>query len=492
VASSTPLATRRSPRRRSRWPVAVAAALVAGRALAEGPSPDLTPTFRYEAPAEAHRFRAATEVGAFIALGGVVWLFLPSRTAAPGSKGDGIRLDANPFRTNFVGHPISGAIYYQLARSNRLSAAESALWSVAGSTAWEAFEYTEPASLNDLVVTPIAGVALGAPLFELAAHLDRGPHSTAAQVLAWIVAAPKKAHDAIDGARPARGDAADALEAATGASAGAARLDGGWRGEVRAHAAFRLVRDPEWGTPGEGTRVLREAAVTGLALDVALSSRGLADLSFGSSALFVAVHHRDLAEDGGGLRGGEALAGAGVGFALLLHAWALGTPLDRLSVAEFPALAAEGRWFAGGVRLTGRISAAPTFGGVHSLALAGDPSAVPPEEVPTVQSAWDYHFAVGAALAPGVEVRYGPLALEASGRADWLWGVTEPDADPARSPAAHLSDRWLDGRIGARVTLARRLELSASVARRVRRSEANAASRVTAETSLTAGVSWRP
>jgi hypothetical protein len=426
-----------------------------------------------------------------IALGGLAWLVAPSRTAAPGSKGDGIRLDANPFRTNFGAHPVSGAIYYQLARSNRLSAAESALWSVAGSTVWEAVEYTEPASLNDLIVTPIAGVALGAPLFELAAHLDRGPRSTAGEVLAWILALPKKAHDAIDGARPARGDPGDALEASSGASAGAARLAGDWRGEVRAYTAFRLVRDPGWGAPGEGTRVLRDAAVTSLALEVALASSGIADLSFGSSMLFVAAHSRDLAEEGGELRGRETLAGAGVGFAVRMHDWGLGT-LDRLSVAELPALAAEGRWFAGGFRLSGRISAAPSFGGVYALALLRDPSAVPPEDVPTVQSAFDYHFAVGAALVPGVEVQYRRFALGASGRADWLWGVTEPDADPARSPKAHFYDSWLDGTIRARATVAPRLELSASVSRRVRHSEANAASFGVAETSFAAGVSWTP
>lgn len=467
------------------------AALAAGRAGAQEPAQDLTPTFRYEAPADAHRLRAAAEIGGFLALAAAAWLVAPSRTATPGSKADGIRLDASRFRTNFGGHPVSGAIYYQLARSNRLSAVESALWSVAGSSVWELIEYNEPVSLNDLVVTPVGGVALGAPLFELAAHLDRGPRTTAGEVLAWILAAPKKAHDAIDGARPARGAPDDALEASSGASAGAARLGGDWRAELRAHAAFRLVRDADWGAPGEGTRVLHDAAVSGLALDVGLGARGLSDLSFGSGVLFVAVHRRDLAEDAGGLRGSEWLAGAGAGFAVRLHDWDLGSSLDRLAVIELPALAAEARWFAGGLRVAVRLSAAPTFGGVSSLALANDPAAVPPEDVPTVHLDWDYHFAAGAGFAPAVEVRYGRFALEAAGRADWLWGVTEPDADPARSPRADFQDRRVDGRLGARLTVAPRLELSASVARRLRRSEANAAAIGAAETAVSAGLSWR-
>lgn len=472
--------------------LAAASALLAGRAAAQLPPADLTPTFRYETPAGSHRLRAATELGGVLAAGSLIWYLSPSRTAAPGSKGDGIRLDANPFRTNFVGHPVSGAIYYQVARSNRLSAIESSLWTVAGSTVWEAIEYTEPASLNDLVVTPVAGVALGAPLLELAAHLDRGPRSGAGDVLAWLVAPPKKLHDLVDGVRPARGDPDGVLEASSGASAGAGRVAGDWRGELRAHAAFRLVRDPDWGAPGEGTRALRDAAVSALSLEVGLGEDGLSDFSFGSSVLLAAVHRRSLAGDGEGLRGGEVLAGAGAGFAFRLHDWGLGGEADRLSVAELPSLAVEGRWFRGGLRLTGRLAAAPTFGGVRSLALLADPAAVPPEDVPTVQEAWGYHFALGVALAPGVEARWGRLALEASGRADWLWGVTTPDADPARSPQGDFSDRWIDGTVRARLLLAPRLELSASATRRLRHSAAGSATLDAAGTSFAAGVAWRP
>jgi hypothetical protein len=84
------------------------------------------------------------------------------------------------------------------------------------------------------------------------------------------------------------------------------------------------------------------------------------------------------------------------------------------------------------------------------------------------------------------------VALEASGRGDFLWGVTTPDADPDRSPQGDFEDRWVDGRLGARVTLARGLEASASVVRRVRRSAANAASLGVDETSFAAGLAWRP
>ncbi len=452
-----------------------------------------TPTFRYEAPAESHRLRAVAEIGSFLAITLTGYAFKPSPTAVSGSKLDGVRLDANPFRTNFGAHPVAGAIYYQLARSNRLSAAESALWSVAGSAVWETIEFRESASLNDLVVTPVGGVAIGAPLFELAAHFDRAPRSTIGEVLAWVSGLPKKATDAWDGARPRRGDPGDALESAFTAGGGAVRQGGAWRGLASLGLGWRLVRDAEWGAPGTGTHALLDAGVTGAAVEAAFSDRGVQDLSIRLSVLLAAVHARDLAEDGPArVRGVEALAGAGAGFMFRMHDWGAGLPGDWLAVVELPALAAEGAWSAGFVRARASLAAAPTLGGVRSLALAVDPGAVPPEELPTVQNAYDYHFGVGAALAPAVEVRIGPVVLEASGRGDWLRALNQPDPNPDRHPTAHLDERWLSGRLAARAALGRGLSATAAVARQVRHSVAGAAEWSGADTTVDVGLAWAP
>jgi hypothetical protein len=83
-------------------------------------------------------------------------------------SGKAILFDNNNIRTNsFPGHPLSGAYYYLIARNNKLSRAESFLWSVLGSAINEFFiEFTEVASISDFVVTPVAGATIGEAMYE--------------------------------------------------------------------------------------------------------------------------------------------------------------------------------------------------------------------------------------------------------------------------------------------------------------------------------------
>jgi hypothetical protein len=63
---------------------------------------------------------------------------------------------------NFIGHPFSGAFLYAAARRNGLNLAESFGYAVASSTAYEfLLEWREKPSINDLVVTPAGGLAIG-------------------------------------------------------------------------------------------------------------------------------------------------------------------------------------------------------------------------------------------------------------------------------------------------------------------------------------------
>ena len=83
-------------------------------------------------------------------------------------SGKYILFEDNKIRTNsFPGHPVSGAFYYLIARNNNLSRTESFLWSFAASMINELFiEFTEVASLNDIVVTPVAGATIGEAMYK--------------------------------------------------------------------------------------------------------------------------------------------------------------------------------------------------------------------------------------------------------------------------------------------------------------------------------------
>ena len=80
----------------------------------------------------------------------------------------------DPF-INYVGHPVSGAWYYTMARNDGLSVTESALFSALMSTlVWEyGYEaFAEVPSIQDLIVTPLAGSLLGEWFYTLERRLD--------------------------------------------------------------------------------------------------------------------------------------------------------------------------------------------------------------------------------------------------------------------------------------------------------------------------------
>src|SRR3954465_5490381 len=95
--------------------------------------------------------------------------------------------DASSFPTNFAAHPLAGTFYYTTARSNRSSPLESLGWASLASLTWELAEFPENVSLNDLVVTPVAGASIGESLVQMSRWLDRGPQSLSRRVLSGLL-----------------------------------------------------------------------------------------------------------------------------------------------------------------------------------------------------------------------------------------------------------------------------------------------------------------
>jgi len=69
--------------------------------------------------------------------------------------------DNDKMGTNMFLHPYHGSLYYNSARSNGQNYWQSGLYSLAGSAMWELFMECEYPSTNDIIATPIGGMALG-------------------------------------------------------------------------------------------------------------------------------------------------------------------------------------------------------------------------------------------------------------------------------------------------------------------------------------------
>lgn len=84
--------------------------------------------------------------------------------------------DQDELWINWIGHPVSGAWYYTLARDNGLDPFESFLYSTfLSSFIWEyGYEsFAEIPSLQDLILTPVIGSVLGEYMYYLEKEIDK-------------------------------------------------------------------------------------------------------------------------------------------------------------------------------------------------------------------------------------------------------------------------------------------------------------------------------
>lgn len=83
--------------------------------------------------------------------------------------------DKDDWALNYIGHPIAGSYYYNALRSQNASRFHSFLFATAQSFIWEYFieGMAEKPSVQDLIVTPVAGYVLGETTHQLTMNMRR-------------------------------------------------------------------------------------------------------------------------------------------------------------------------------------------------------------------------------------------------------------------------------------------------------------------------------
>lgn len=465
----------RTPPRRwglLRASLAAALLLAAPPAVGEEPGEDATggdplangiPTFSYGDPAPGpRRLRASLELLTMQAIAFTGYVAVDPRASIPGMEGSVPPWDklffrsgtwafeADDIRHNYVGHPLASTLYYLTARGNRLSVAESSLWTAASALTWELLEYNEPVSVNDMVTTTFSGIAIGEALTQLSTWAER---SGAGGVVSWL-AFPKKLHDLVDGASPASLEDPGWHEFR--AFLGAGPL---WRGEgepapaLQASISTRLFRLAGYGAAGSGAASLGDAEGSRLGVSLTWGGGGLLDARFRTETSLFGLYRRDISlGDAGGRHGSDLFVGAVIGFDYQYHAerqvslpWA-----DQMILLEVPGAELDFRTFAGPLALQTRASAALTFGGVRPLAFEGT-AALPPEAgLPAVMSRQGYYHSAGYAVGLDVRVDLGPASLGAGVAYNDCWAIQELDGIPPGAQRMEISDARLE--TGARAS----------------------------------------
>ena len=396
--------------------------------------------------------RAALEVG--VALGvGTAWYWLNTdinsadwdyTLATQGERHwgfEGWRWDSNAMYLNTPLHPLAGGAYYTLARANELTLWQSFAAAMLATVIWEAaIEYKEIVSLNDLVLTGVAGVPLGEAYYQLGEYFRRSSPTTLNQALAWVFGAPSQFHDWADGRRPVRAADVDRwgwpveewhrlrLRLGAAASTPQARWEGGTpegaRQDVHLEVGSELV----------GLGGYRRAGVSGGWQAGVLASELRAEFAGGVSGThrwgvlgrveLAGWYGQSLSRGASGGRGVGALVSTGLAYRHEQHRYDEG--LDRFGIMHLPGVRAE-HWGERG-RLRWRLSygVTPDFAAIDSRAL---PVVAPDGDVTGQRGvlAEGYYFGWGFSQELGLELDLARVHLGAGWRSHRVWSTRGAD-----------------------------------------------------------------
>jgi len=382
---------------------------------------------RYREPPSQHHVRLALEELAILGAGlgqywynrdensqdwqlNYDWLSLRARL-----NGEAYAFDANGFDTNFLFHPVAGTFYYLAARSNRLTPFESLAVAFGASAIWEFFgEFQEKVSVNDVVVTPMAGMAWGETLTQLGAYFLRQCPSAANGALGTVLAPFTVLHDAIDGAERLTvcdGEAPSAHRFRFNLQGGETWSEGHSPYPVL-HAGLQteVIHLPGFARLGTGSSTFTDGNVSRLRFSTSFSnvdSVNVSDLTFLTQTVIAGLHSRNNRFEHGEVRQRETLFGFMVGAEYTRHRYDPRAEPDRVFLLDLPAFTTRyyGRTKDLGWELS--LDAGGVFGGADSLALSDAPSGHYTPELTSVAAQNGYNHVVGISLSPRARFDFG-------------------------------------------------------------------------------------
>ena len=348
---------------------------------------------------------------------------------------EGLRLDSNNLRLNWT-HAWSGALYYNWARSNRLSPLASSLFAIGGSLIWEYFaEFREVASINDNIFTAIGGLAIGEPLFQIADHFRSRP-GFANRIACLLVDPILGINDFIDGKSrvprlPTR-DWSDFRFSLGGKQGPASPVDNN-SGHAALDLDLRLIALPGYGRAGSGSGYSRQPLDNEYRISISFNKNLVEEISAYTRLVLSGWWWRNVrAGAGGALHGVEYWLGAVTAWDFfqkkpivpydgndlgMIDPW-----LEREQPTRYtdkhtsahligPAFHLTG--YAG--RLTARfdLEATVDFGMINSLAYNEYSADHDVWGVKTTLHNWGYYYSMGYSLGGRFDLRIGGLRAEA-------------------------------------------------------------------------------
>ncbi len=387
---------------------------------------------------------------------------------------EGHRLDSNTMQLNWT-HAAAGAIYYNWARTNRLSAGESTLVAAGASVVWEfVSEWREISAINDHVFTVAGGLAIGEPLFQIGHYYRNRPGVTnrIAETLSNPILA---ANDLLDGStRPPRVpvDTDHDFHLSLGGRSGVLTADDRRPSVGAAELAMRVITLPGYGEPGSGRGFADRVIDSGIRFGLDAGSGSAGEFALRTRTTLFGWWWKQVRLDGEGRRHGyDVWLGCGTAWDVWRKSPVVDYDGKELGMTEKwfpreqPTRYADKSSFVhlpgptlALTRYDGRLwtrldlHATVDFGMVNALAFNRYSATHPIAGVKTTLHNWGYYYALGGTAAGSLEVRYGPVRASAGleyQRVGSIEGLDRYQSDITDD--SHLKDSRLSYGVGLSV-----------------------------------------
>ena len=392
-----------------------------------------------------HHARSFLEMGGGLALGATAYWIFQDRNVAdwdnprPEERFESAAwiLDNNSLFVNYLGHPLTGGLSYSFARANHHGVLMSTGYSFLTSFLWEfVLEFKEKVSINDVIVTPGAGLPIGEFVYKLGLYLDTGAGaSTAVDVARWTLGTGVALDRSWDGRAAPRVRRRDNLGFSRAiwhefvAKYGVAAVTTPGRDDYaryRVGMSGRLATLPGYLSARSFGRAFHGAEISDLSLEVEASRYG-GGVLMNADTVLVGYHAQHLERAGTGLRGVAITVGSSIGFGYLKSSanryrqveqavaqpqpkWSYHVPqrAEQWGAFNMPGVALDFRAHSGGASLVLSGRSAPSFGSVGAAAFYDFSAANLQEKSKHILHRQGYFYGWGVASSLDARVSLGP------------------------------------------------------------------------------------
>lgn len=376
-----------------------------------------------------------------------------------------LKFDTNDMNTNAGNHLTAGAFYYLIGRANGLGLGASWALNIGADLIWEyAVEFREYPSVNDLIVTGLAGPTVGEPLLQIGRFFKHSLPTRKNRLLAVALAPVEWLTGLMDGRRWPEPDATDdrGLTIERGHifqfSLGERAVtfnDAGWRRDTTLAADLEVMMQRGYGQPGRWAAWSRTGAVSRLQLALTyLEGNHLSSL-FRTKTTVGGFYWQDIAADEGGdaesvdpgapRSGYSLLVGAASGFEYDTRH--LPAETDRRAVVNVIGPQMDWSLYSGRLHFRWEVAAYGDFAMVDSYALGPEFVPNPNPPLTTALRARGYYYAIGATGVTRARLDYLRLSFTAECRLNHFASVDGLERDrtePLDAGLVNLTDDRLN------------------------------------------------